>query len=137
MDIYSKKILDRFKNPKYAGKIEKPSAVGEVGNIRCGDVMKVFIKVEKNKHGKEIIKDISYQTYGCAAAIVSSDYLCEIAKGKTLEKAKKITSKDVIKKMGKVPLIKIHCSVLAQNALHKAIEDYKKKEKKKNEQMVK
>lgn len=125
--MYSKEIMKRFKKPKYVGKIEKPSAIGEVGNARCGDIMKVFIKVGKNKQGNEIIKDIGYQTFGCAAAIVSSDYLCEIAKGKTLEQAKKIKSKDIIKKMGKVPTVKIHCSVLAQDALKKAIEAYKKK----------
>lgn len=119
--MYSKKIINRFKNPKFAGEIKNPDAVGEVGNIRCGDIMRIYIKVKDNK-----IQDIKFKTYGCIAAIASSDYLCEITKGKTLEQAEKITSKDVIKKMGKVPGIKIHCSVLAQDALKKAIKNYKK-----------
>ncbi len=124
--MYSKKVLNRFQNPRFAGEIKNPSSMGEVGNVRCGDIMKVFIKVEKDK---EIIKDISFLTYGCVAAIVSTDFLCEIVKGKTLDQALNITSKDIVKKMGKVPQIKLHCSVLAQNALKKAIEDYKKKQK--------
>ena len=120
--MYSKKVLNRFQKPKFVGEIKKADAVGEVGNVKCGDVMKVFIKVKDNK-----IQDIKFKTYGCVAAIASSDYLCEIAKGKTMEQALKITSKDVIKKMGNVPVIKLHCSVLAQNALKKAIENYKKR----------
>ena len=127
--MYSKKILERFKKPKFAGKMEDPSSSGRVGNVRCGDIMEVFIKVKKDKESKEIIKDISFLTYGCVAAIASTDYLCEIVKGKSLYQALKITSKDVIKKMGKVPAIKLHCSVLAQNALKKAIEEYKKKKR--------
>jgi len=125
--MYTKRIIDRFKNPKFTGEMKNPSGMGEVGNVRCGDIMKVFIKVGKNKEGKEIIKDISFLTYGCVAAIVSTDYLCELVKGMTLEKAMKVTSKDVVKKMGKVPSIKLHCSVLAQDALKKAINEYKKK----------
>ena len=119
--MYSKKILNRFKNPKFAGEIKNADGIGEVGNMKCGDIMRVYIKVEKDR-----IKDIKFKTYGGVAAIASSDYLCEIAKGKTLEQALKITSKDVIKKMGDVPQIKVHCSVLAQTALKKAIEDYQK-----------
>ena len=122
--MYSKKILNRFQHPKFAGEIKKADAVGEVGNVKCGDIMKVFLKIENNK-----IKDIKFKTYGCVAAIASTDYLCEIAKGKTLEQALKITSKDVVKKMGQVPSIKLHCSVLAQNALKQAIEEYRKKSK--------
>jgi len=122
--MYSKKILNRFQHPKFAGEIKKADAVGEVGNVKCGDIMKVFLKIENNK-----IKDIKFKTYGCVAAIASTDYLCEIAKGKTLEQALKITSKDVVKKMGSVPQIKLHCSVLAQNALKQAIEEYRKKSK--------
>ena len=119
--MYSKKILNRFKNPKFAGELKKANAVGEFGNVKCGDIMRVYIKVKNNK-----ISDIKFKTYGCVAAIAASDYLCEIAKGKTLSKALKITSKDVVKKMGDVPQIKLHCSVLAQNALKKAIKNYKK-----------
>ena len=124
--MYSKKIINRFQKPKFAGEIKKADAVGEVGNVKCGDIMRVYLKIEDNK-----IKDIKFKTYGCVAAIASTDYLCEIVKGKTLDEALKITNKDVIKKMGKVPTVKLHCSVLAQNALKKAIEKYKEKQKKK------
>ncbi|MBR9691971.1 iron-sulfur cluster assembly scaffold protein [Candidatus Woesearchaeota archaeon] len=127
--MYSKRILNRFQHPKFAGEIKHAEGIGEVGNVKCGDIMKVFIKVEKNKQGKEIIKDISFLTYGCVAAIVSTDFLCELVKGKTLDQALKITSRDVVKKMGSVPPIKLHCSVLAQEALKKAIASYKKKKK--------
>ena len=123
--MYSKKILERFRNPKFVGEISDADSIGEVGNVRCGDIMRIYIKVKNNK-----IQDIKFRTYGCVAAIASSDYLCELAKGKTLDKALKITSKDIVKKMGEVPQIKIHCSVLAQNALKKAIEEYREKETK-------
>ena len=86
--MYSKKILNRFQKPKFAGELKDADGVGQVGNMKCGDIMKVFIKVEK-KGDKEYIKDIKFLTYGCVAAIASSDYLCQIAKGKTLEDAKK------------------------------------------------
>jgi len=122
--MYSKKVLNRFQNPKFAGEIKKADAVGEVGNVKCGDIMRVYLKIEGNK-----IKDIKFKTYGCVAAIASTDYLCEIVKGMILEQALKVTSKDVVKKMGKVPAIKLHCSILAQNALKKAIEEYKKRKK--------
>lgn len=122
--MYSKKILERFQKPKFAGEIENPDAVGEVGNIKCGDIMRVYLKIKDNK-----IEDIKFKTYGCVAAIASSDVLCEIAKGKKLDEALKITSRDVVKKLGEVPAIKLHCSILAQDALKKAIEDYKKKNK--------
>jgi len=119
--VYTKKILDRFQHPKFAGEIKKADAVGEVGNVRCGDIMRVYLKIEKDK-----IVDVKFKTYGCVAAIASTDYLCEIVKGKTLDQALKVTSKDVVKKMGKVPAIKLHCSVLAQDALKKAILEYRK-----------
>ncbi|MBD3249841.1 iron-sulfur cluster assembly scaffold protein [Candidatus Woesearchaeota archaeon] len=128
--MYSKKVLQRFQKPKFAKKMKDPSSKGKVGNTKCGDIMEIFIKVKTDKNGDEIIKDISFLTYGCVAAIASTDYLCEIAKGKTLEKALKITSKDVVKKMGSVPAIKLHCSVLAQKALKEAIEEYKNKKEK-------
>lgn|SRR3989344_3422080 len=124
--MYNQKILDRFQHPKFSGEIKDADGIGEVGNLRCGDIMRIYIKVKDNK-----IKDIKFMTYGCIAAIASSDVLCEIVKGKTLDQAMKVTSQDVIKAMGgEVPPIKVHCSVLAQNALKKAIEDYKKKNKK-------
>lgn len=122
--MYNEKIMERFTKPKFAGEIEDVDAVGEVGNVKCGDIMRVYIKVKDDR-----IDDIKFKTYGCVTAIGASDFLCEIAKGKTLKEAEKITSKDIVEQMGDVPLIKIHCSVLAQDALKKAIENYRKKKK--------
>lgn len=122
--MYSKKTMEHFLHPKFHKKIKKVNGVGQVGNVICGDIMKLFINVENN-----VIKDIAVETMGCVAAIASSDILCEMVKGKTIDEALKIKSFDIVKKMGQVPKIKIHCSVLAAEALKKAIEDYKKKKK--------
>ena len=103
------------------GKIKDADAVGEVGNLNCGDVMKIYLKVEKNK-----IKDVKVETFGCIAAIVTSSLLTEMAKGKTLDEAYKITNKDISEGL-ELPNIKLHCSVLAASALRKAIDDYRKK----------
>ncbi len=130
---YSKKVMQHFKNPKNMGKIEDADGVGKVGNPICGDVMYVYIKVEKKKFNgkeKEYVKDIKFQTMGCIAAIATSSIITELAKGKTLEEAKRITNKDVASSLGSLPPIKMHCSNLAASALHKAIEDYEKKNKK-------
>jgi|TARA_Y100000310_G_scaffold130175_1_gene129371 nitrogen fixation NifU-like protein len=120
--MYTEKTIKHFRSPKFAGEMKNPDAVGEVGNVRCGDVMKMFIKVENN-----IIKDIRFQTYGCIAAIASSDAMCELAIGKTLDDALKITFKDVVKQLDDLPQIKQHCSVLGTAALKKAIQNYKKR----------
>ena len=120
--MYSKKTIDHFKKPKFAGEMKNADAVGEVGNIKCGDVMKMFLKVKDG-----VIKDIKFQTYGCIAAIAASDVMCKLAKGKTLEEASKITYKDILKELGDLPMIKYHCSVLGTQALKKAIEDYRGK----------
>ena len=128
MKEYDKKVLKRFLKPKFAGEIKNPSAIGQVGNAACGDIMKVFIKIDKNnKTGKEKIKDIKFKTMGCVAAIASSDAVCEIAKGKTLEEAKKINKKDILKKVGDLPQIKHHCSILGEEALQEAIKNYENK----------
>jgi nitrogen fixation NifU-like protein len=119
---YSKKVLELFKNPKNMGEMKNPDAVGEVGNPSCGDIMKIYLKIKDNK-----IKDIKFQTMGCVAAIATSSMTTELAKGKTLEKAKKITNKDVVKSLGDLPAIKMHCSNLASDALKKAIENYEGK----------
>lgn len=119
---YSKKVIEHFTNPKNMGEMENPDGVGEIGNPSCGDVMHVYIKVKDNK-----IKDIKFQTFGCAAAIASSSMTTEIAKGKTLEEAKKLTMKDVVSELGELPKIKMHCSGMAVQGLKKAIEDYEKK----------
>ncbi|MDD5254149.1 MAG: iron-sulfur cluster assembly scaffold protein [Candidatus Nanoarchaeia archaeon] len=123
--MYSEKLMERFRNPKFVGKIKYPDGVGEEGNMRCGDIMKLYIKVKDNK-----IMDAKFETFGCAAAIATSDALCELAIGKTLGEALKIKKEDIIKLLGgDVPKIKYHCSVLGVETLHKAIEDYKKKHK--------
>lgn len=127
---YSKKVINHFSNPKNFGEIKKADGVGKVGNPRCGDIMKLYLKIEK-KGKKEIIKDIKFYTLGCAAAIATSDIVCDLVKGKTLKEALKISSKDVVKKLGYLPPLKIHCSLLAEQGLRAAIEDYKKKKFKK------
>ena len=117
--MYNEKVLDHFQNPRNVGELENPSGVGEVGNMKCGDIMKIFIKVEDN-----IIKDIKFLTFGCGAAIASSSVLTEMVKGKTLEEAMAVTNDDVAEELGGLPPAKLHCSNLAADALHKAIEDY-------------
>jgi nitrogen fixation NifU-like protein len=118
---YSKRVFEHFQKPKFAGELKDADAVGEEGNIKCGDVMKMYIKVENN-----IIKDIKFKTYGCIAAIAASDTLCELAKGKTLEEAEKLTYADIIKELEELPAIKVHCSVLGITALRNAIKNYRK-----------
>lgn len=121
---YNKKVMQNFMHPKNMGKMKNPDGVGKVGNPRCGDIMEVYIKIDK-KTGK--IKDIKFQTFGCAAAIATSSIITQIAKGKTLENAKKIKYKDVVEELGGLPAIKVHCSHLAQEALKRAIENYEEK----------
>lgn len=123
---YSKKVMQHFFHPKNVGKIKNADGIGKVGNPICGDIMWVYIKVAKKK-SQEIIKDIKFETLGCAAAIATSSMITELAKGKTLVEAMKITRDDVAKSLEGLPPIKMHCSNLAANALHKAIQDYSKK----------
>ena len=111
--MYSKKVMEHGMKPKNVGVITHADGVGEVGNMKCGDVMRVYIKVKNDK-----ITSVKFKTLGCIAAIASSDALCELAKGKTVAEAKKITNQDIIKFLGgDIPPIKVHCSVLGQNAL--------------------
>jgi nitrogen fixation NifU-like protein len=118
--------MQKFKNPKNMGEIENADGLGKVGNPVCGDVMWVYIKVKNNK-----IEDVKVKTFGCVAAIATSSMMTELAKGKTLEEAEKITNKDVADSLEGLPPIKMHCSNLAADALRKAIEDYRNKKKKK------
>ncbi len=127
---YSKKVMQEFLYPKNMGEIKNPDGVGKIGNPICGDVMWIYIKVGKNKNKEEIIKDIKFKTFGCAAAIATSSMITQLAKGKKLKDAKKITRNDIFDSLKGLPSIKMHCSNLASDALKKAIEDY---EKKKNE----
>lgn len=123
---YDKRVMKRFINPKFAGEIKNASGTGQVGNAACGDIMKVFIKVKDGR-----IKDIKFKTMGCVAAIASSDAVCELAKGKKVDDAKKINKKKILKKVGKLPQIKHHCSILGEEALLEAIKDYEKKKSRK------
>ncbi len=117
--MYTDKVIDHFKNPRNQGQIKDADAISEVGNPACGDVMKIYLKKKENK-----IKDIKFETFGCAAAIAVTSIMTDIAKGKTLEEARKITRDDIIKALGDLPTQKIHCSMLGVDALHQAIENY-------------
>ena len=123
---YNKKVLKRFAHPKFAGEIENASGVGQVGNAACGDIMRVFLRVEDKTHK---IKDIKFKTMGCVAAIASSDAVCEIAKGKSIKQALRINKRDILKRVGSLPQIKHHCSILGEEALLAAIKDYEKNKK--------
>ena len=125
--MYTQKVIEHFTNPQNMGSMENPDGVGIAGNIACGDEMKIYIKVKKSdgeNRENDIIEDIKFETLGCAAAIATSSMVTELAKGKTLEEAKKITRNDVAQSLGSLPPIKMHCSNLAADALHKAIENY-------------
>ena len=124
--MYTEKVLDHFSHPRNQGEIKNAGGVGQVGNPVCGDVMKLYVKIGK-KGGKDAIKDIKFQTMGCGAAIATSSVLTEMAKGKTVEDALKIKKDDIVKFLGGLPKEKIHCSMLAVDALKKAIEDWKSK----------
>jgi len=124
MNMYSKKVMEHFLNPRNMGKIDDPDGVGTAGNPICGDTMTIYIKVKNNR-----IVDIKFQTFGCAAAIATSSMITELAKGKTIEEAEKITRDDVADALEGLPPIKMHCSNLAADALKAAIDDYKKRKK--------
>ncbi len=127
--IYSEKVMEHFQNPRNVGVIENADGVGQVGNPVCGDMMSFYIKVKDNR-----IEDVKFQTFGCGAAIAVSSMVSEMAMGKTLEDALKITNKSVAEELGGLPKNKLHCSNLGADALHKAIENYKEKQKAKAEE---
>jgi len=130
MPIYSKEIIKHFKNPKNVGKIKKPDGSGEAGNILCGDIMRLYLKIGENKKGEKIIKDVKFETLGCVVAVANTSLLTTMVKGKKLEDVLKIRKDDLIKRLGQpLPLFKIHCSVLAIDALKEAIYDYYLKNK--------
>ncbi len=128
--MYSKKVLETFRNPKNIGEIKNPDGVGKIGNEKCGDVMWVYIKVSKNKRSQEIIKDIKVKTFGCVAAISTSSVLATIVKGMTLKDALKIDKKQIAEELDGLPPAKMHCSVLSMDGLRKAVEDYRNKKAK-------
>lgn len=126
---YSKKIIERFLHPKNIGKIKDADGIGDTTNLRCGDLMKIYIKIEK-KGGKEIIKDAKFETMGCGHAIAISDMICDLVKGKTFIEALKIGYEAIAEEIGPIPPVKIHCAKLAQTAIKGAIEDYRTKKTK-------
>jgi len=126
---YSKKVMEHFRNPHNYGKMDKPDGVGKVGNVICGDVMWIYIKVGKNSKGEEIVTDIKFETFGCTAAIATSSIITDLAKGKTIEEALAIDKAKIVDSLGGLPPVKIHCSVLASDGLVEAIHDYLTKQK--------
>lgn len=125
MEPYSEKVMEHFKNPHNVGVIENADGTGHVGNPVCGDIMELYIKVENN-----IITDAKFKTFGCGAAIATSSMVTELVKGKTVDEALKVSNHAVAEALGGLPKIKMHCSVLAEEALRSAIDDYKKKHSK-------
>lgn len=120
--MYSKKVMEHFTNPRNVGEIKDADGIGEVGNARCGDIMKMYLKIEDN-----IIVDIKFKTFGCGSAIASSSMATEMIKGKTIEEAMDVTNKSVAESLDGLPPIKMHCSVLAEQAIKSALLDYSKK----------
>ncbi|MEI8061286.1 MAG: iron-sulfur cluster assembly scaffold protein [Candidatus Berkelbacteria bacterium] len=136
-NLYSEKVMDHFKNPRNLGEIEDADGVGTVGNPSCGDVMRIFIKIRKRKAksdklkiNEEFIEDIKFQTLGCGAAIASSSIATELVKGKSIDDALKLTSKQIAEQMGKFPPAKYHCSILAEEGIKKAILDFQSRKNK-------
>jgi nitrogen fixation NifU-like protein len=128
--IYSEKVMAHFKKPHNYGKIKDADGIGKVGNLQCGDVMWLYIKVGQNRKKEDVIKDIKFETFGCVAAIATSSAITDLAKGKTLGEAAKISKTQIVDSLGELPPIKMHCSVLASDALVEAIYDYLSKNKK-------
>ncbi len=120
--MYSEKVMEHFRNPRNVGEIENASGIGEVGNPKCGDIMKMYIEVEDN-----IIKDVKFRTFGCGSAIASSSMATELIKGKTIEEAMALTNKAVASALDGLPPVKMHCSVLAEQAIKSALLDYQNK----------
>lgn len=127
--MYSEKVMEHFQKPHNMGEIKDADGIGKIGNPTCGDIMWCYIKVGKNDKGEEILTNIKVKTFGCVAAIATSSMTTDLAMGKTLEEAKKITRDNVKDALEGLPPIKVHCSNLAADALHLAIEDYEKKKK--------
>lgn len=119
MALYSEKVMDHFMNPRNLGEIENADGIGEVGNAKCGDIMKIYLKVDKN-----IITDVKFETFGCGSAIASSSMTTEMIKGKSIDEALKLSNKAVAEALDGLPAHKMHCSVLAEEAIKAAVQDY-------------
>ncbi|MBQ6018400.1 MAG: Fe-S cluster assembly scaffold protein NifU [Clostridiales bacterium] len=126
MALYSEKVMDHFRNPRNVGIIEDADGVGEVGNAKCGDIMKMYLKIED-----DIIKDVKFETFGCGSAIASSSMATELIKGKPVSEARQLTNKAVAEALDGLPDYKMHCSVLAQEAIESALQDYESKKEQK------
>lgn len=120
--MYTEKVMDHFKNPRNMGEIEDASGVGTVGNAKCGDIMRVFLKIEG-----DVIEDVKFKTFGCGAAVATSSMATELVKGKTIQEAMLVTNKAVMEALDGLPPVKVHCSLLAEEAIHAALWDYAKK----------
>lgn len=131
MEPYNEKVIEHYSNPRNVGEIPDASGVGEVGNPVCGDIMKMYLKIENG-----IITDVKFKTFGCGAAIATSSVSTELIKGKTVEDALKLTNKEVVNELGGLPPVKLHCSVLAEEAIKSAIADYYRKEGKLAEEEI-
>lgn len=125
--LYSEKVMEHFRNPRNMGEIKDADGVSTVGNPTCGDVMRLYIKVGKRKDGQEYIKDVKFQTLGCGAAIATSSMVTTLVKGKLVAEAEKITKDAIVEALGGLPTVKIHCSLLADEALKEAVKDYRAK----------
>ncbi len=119
--MYSEKVMDHFANPRNVGEIEGANAVGQVGNAKCGDIMKIYMDIDSN----DVIKDVKFKTFGCGAAIATSSMATEMVKGKTVDEALKLTNKAVMEALDGLPPEKVHCSVLAEEAIRAAIDSYR------------
>ena len=121
--MYSEKVMDHFSNPRNVGQIDNANAVGEVGNAKCGDIMKIYLKVSDDG----IIEDVKFKTFGCGAAVATSSMATELGKGKTIQEALQVTNKAVMEALDGLPPVKVHCSLLAEEAIHAALWDYAEK----------
>ena len=121
---YSEKVMDHFNNPRNVGEMENPSGVGTVGNAKCGDIMRIFLDIDDETH---IIKDCKFKTFGCGAAVATSSMATEMVMGKTIEEAMEVTNKAVMEALDGLPPVKVHCSLLAEEAIHAALWDYAEK----------
>lgn len=123
MALYSEKVMDHFRNPRNVGVLEDANGVGEVGNAKCGDIMKMYLKIED-----DIVKDVKFETFGCGSAIASSSMATELIKGKPVEEARQLTNKAVAEALDGLPDYKMHCSVLAQEAIEAALKNYESRQ---------
>lgn len=121
--MYSDKVMDHFQNPRNVGEIEDASGVGTVGNAKCGDIMRIYLDIDEN----QIIKDVKFKTFGCGAAVATSSMATEMVKGKTVQEAMEVTNKAVMEALDGLPPVKVHCSLLAEEAIHAALWDYAQK----------